>query len=206
MRLHYLTAAAVIACFATRAAADPVANLADGLAALDRHDEVTAVRQLSAALDSRLLSATNEELALVKRAQAYLLAGRDDEALSDSKRALALQPGDAEAARVHAYAAKVDLPTPHGPIVNTDRSLNAAVAARNVAVNGELAAGQANYQAALAAFEQKKADDAKAYAAEMAAYDVGVQAQQQQAAAAQAAWKAAVAACKGGEYAKCGKR
>jgi len=205
MRALVLAGAALAALLATAAAADPVADLADGVGALNRHDNGAAVRLLSAALDSRLLSSADQEIALVRRAQAYLLMGRNADALSDAQQALAIQPGDVEAERVRNYAQNLDVPPPHGPIVNTDRPLNAAVAARNAAVNAELEASQANYQAALAATEAKRQADQRAYAAQMAAWQAGVQAQQAQAAAAQAAWQAQVKACKAGDRSQCAK-
>ena len=205
MRALVLAGAALAALLATAAAADPVADLADGVGALNRHDNGAAVRLLSAALDSRMLSAADQEIALVRRAQAYLLLGRNADALSDAQQALAIQPGDVEAERVRNYAQNLDVPAPHGPIVNTDRPLNAAVAARNAAVNAELEASQANYQAELAATEAKRQADQRAYAAQMAAWQAGVQAQQAQAAAAQAAWQAQVKACKAGDRSQCAK-
>ncbi len=205
MRALVLAGAALAALLATAAAADPVADLADGVGALNRHDNGAAVRLLSAALDSRMLSSADQEIALVRRAQAYLLLGRNADALSDAQQALAIQPGDVEAERVRNYAQNLDVPAPHGPIVNTDRPLNAAVAARNAAVNAELEASQANYQAELAATEAKRQADQRAYAAQMAAWQAGVQAQQAQAAAAQAAWQAQVKACKAGDRSQCAK-
>ncbi|HXQ47234.1 MAG TPA: hypothetical protein VN806_11500 [Caulobacteraceae bacterium] len=205
MRALVLAGAALAALLATAAAADPVADLADGVGALNRHDNGAAVRLLSAALDSRMLSSADQEIALVRRAQAYLLLGRNADALSDAQQALAIQPGDVEAERVRNYAQNLDVPQPHGPIVNTDRPLNAAVAARNAAVNAELEASQANYQAELAATEAKRQADQRAYAAQMAAWQAGVQAQQAQAAAAQAAWQAQVKACKAGDRSQCAK-
>jgi tetratricopeptide (TPR) repeat protein len=205
MRALMLAGATIAALLATAAAADPVADLADGVGALNRHDNGAAVRLLSAALDSRMLSSADQEIALVRRAQAYLLLGRNADALSDAQQALAIQPGDVEAERVRNYAQNLDVPPPHGPIVNTDRPLNAAVAARNAAVNAELEASQANYQAALAATEAKRQADQRAYAAQMAAWQAGVQAQQAQAAAAQAAWQAQVKACKAGDRSQCAK-
>jgi len=205
MRALMLAGATIAALLATAAAADPVADLADGVGALNRHDNGAAVRLLSAALDSRMLSSADQEIALVRRAQAYLLLGRNADALSDAQQALAIQPGDVEAERVRNYAQNLDVPAPHGPIVNTDRPLNAAVAARNAAVNAELEASQANYQAELAATEAKRQADQRAYAAQMAAWQAGVQAQQAQAAAAQAAWQAQVKACKAGDRSQCAK-
>lgn len=206
MRAYAPAAAVAAALLATAALADPVADLADGVGALNRQDAAAAVRLLSAALDTRMLSPADQEIALVRRAQAYLLQGRSAEALADATRALAMQGGDVEAERVRNYAANVDLPTPHGPTINTDRSLNAAVVARNSAVNAELAVSQAQYQTALVAYRQAKDAGAQAYAAQMAAYQARAQAQQAQAAAAQAAWQAAVKACKGGDRSKCAKR
>jgi len=206
MRAYAPAAAFVAALLATTAVADPVADLADGVGALNRHDDGAAVRLLSAALDSRMLSPADQEIALVRRAQAYLLLGRSADALADAKQALAMQPGDVEAERVRNYAEHADVPAPHGPTINTDRSLNAAVAARNASVAAELAASQASYQTQLAAYQQAKEANAQDYAAQMAAYQAGVQAQQAQAAAAQAAWQAAVKACKAGDRAQCAKR
>jgi hypothetical protein len=206
MRGHGLAAAAVAALLATAAAADPVADLTDGVGALNRHDNDAAVRLLSAALDSHALSPADQEIALVRRAQAYLRLRRSADALADAGLALSMEPGDVEAARVRNYALNVDVPSPHGPTINTDRPLNAAVAARNAAVNTELAASQANYQTELAAYQQAKEQNVWTYAAQLAAYQAGVAAQNAQAAAAHAAWEAAVRACKGGDRSKCAKR
>ena len=205
MRAHGLVVASVATLLATAAVADPVADLADGVGALNRHDNDAAVRLLSAALDSRMLSPANQEIGLVRRAQAYLLLGRSADALADARQALSLQPGDVEAERLRNYAQDVDVPAPHGPTINTDRPLNAAVAARNAEVNAELEASQANYQAELAAYQRAKEANAQSYAAQMAAYQANVQAQQAQAAAAHAAWERQVAACKAGDRSQCAK-
>jgi hypothetical protein len=50
MRAYVPAAAIVGALVATAAVADPVADLARGVGALDRHDSAAAVRLLSAAL------------------------------------------------------------------------------------------------------------------------------------------------------------
>ena len=148
-----------------------------------------------------MLSPADQEIALVRRAQAYLLLGQSVEALADARRALTIQPGDVEAQRVRNYAENVDVPPPHGPIVNTDRALNAAVGARNAAVTAELQASQASYQAQLAATEAQKEAHQRAYAAQMDAW----RAQQAQAAAARAAWEAQVKACVAGDRSQCAK-
>jgi hypothetical protein len=153
-----------------------------------------------------MLSPADQEIALVRRAQAYLLLGRRTDALADARQALGMQPGDVEAERVRNYADSVDVPAPHGPTINADRPLNAAVAARNAAVTAELQASQANYRMELVAYGRTKDANAQAYAAQMAAYQASVQAQQAQAAAAQAAWQAAVKACKAGDRSQCAKR
>jgi hypothetical protein len=206
MRAPGLAAVIVTTLLATAAVADPVADLADGVGALNRHDSEAAVRLLTAALDSQVLSAADQEIALVRRAEADLLLGRDADARVDAQQALTLQPGDIEAERVRDYAQKQGLPPPHGPIVNTDRSLNAAVAARNAAVTAELETSQANYRTEVAATEAKRQADQQAYSAQIAAWQAGVQAQQAQAAAAQAAWQAQVKACKAGDRSQCAKR
>ena len=206
MKPHLLMAAAAVTAFAASAAvADPVADLSDGLFALNRHDAEAAARLLSAALSSGVLSSANQELALVKRAEARLLLGQGDDALADARAALAISPGDPEAAEVRAYALDVDVPPPHGPTVNRDTALNAQVAARNAAVNAELQASQARYRTELASFQARKAADEEAYAADLAAYNAKLAADQAAAAAAQDAWKAAVAACKAGDRSKCAK-
>jgi hypothetical protein len=201
MRAHRLIGAAALAFVAASAAgADPVADLSDGVGALHRQDNAAAIHLLSAALDSRLLNEADREIALVRRGQAYLLVGRAADAAADEREALSIQPNDTEAAALLA-AATGHIPPAHGPTINTDRSLNASVAARNAAVDSQVSAAQADYRAQLAAVEAQKAADAKEYAAQMSAYQAVVQAMQQQAAAAQAAWE--VKACKAGDRSRC---
>jgi hypothetical protein len=202
MKTQLLLGAAIgIALFATAAAADPAGDLSQGLAAMNRHEPQDAVTLLSGALDSHALSAANQELALVRRAEAYELLGRIDEALADARGALAINPSDPEAKELLAYALHTGVPAPHGRIINRDGALNAEVAARNQAVNAELEASQAQYQAKLASYETEKASSGQAYAADLAAYQANVAA----ANAAQDAWKAAVAACRAGDRSKCAK-
>jgi hypothetical protein len=203
MKAHLLFRATALGLLAVAgaASADPAADLANGVGALHRHDNAAASRLLSAALDSSQLSGGDREIALVRRGQAYLLVGRGADAADDERQALSMQPQDSEAAALLA-AATGHIPAAHGPTINTDRSLNAAVAARNAAVDSQAAAAQADYQAQLAAGEARKASDAQAYAAQMAAYQVT----RQQVAAARAAWEARVKACKAGDRSQCASK
>jgi len=207
MRVHLLIATAAFAVFAAGLAhADPVANLSDGLAALDRHDAEAAARLLGDAIASGMLSSANQELALVKRGEARLLFGKDDDALADARAALALNPNDPEAAEVRAYALSAGVPAPHGPTINRDTALNAEVAARNAAVTTELDASQAQYRDQLTAYQAQKTAGEQAYAEQLAAYHAKVDADAAAAKAAQAAWQAQVKACKSGHYEQCGPR
>ncbi|HLI65450.1 MAG TPA: hypothetical protein VKU90_03715 [Caulobacteraceae bacterium] len=178
--------------------ADALGDFNAGVAAIARHDAAEAVRLFTAALDSGQLTSGDREIAYARRADAELQLGRKTDALADAQAALALAPGDAEAALVRDRAAALDTPAPHGPTINADTRLNAAVAARNAAVEAQAAAAQANYQAALAANAAQKAAQDQAYAAQMAAYQAAVD----KANAAHAAW----AACKAGDRSQCSNR
>ena len=95
-----LLAAATLAVLLLTAPAGRAGSLDDanaGLDALGRGDYATAVRLFTKALRAGNLSASDRELAFVRRAQAYIGQQRNDLALADLQQALKLDPNDQEA-------------------------------------------------------------------------------------------------------------
>jgi tetratricopeptide (TPR) repeat protein len=92
--------------------ANSVDDANTGLDALNRGDFATAVHLFSRALQSGALSASDRELALMKRGQAYIGENRVDLALTDLDEALALDPNDQEAAGL-----RLEVQTPHARTV-----------------------------------------------------------------------------------------
>src|SRR5882672_8154471 len=68
------------------------ADLKSGYAALLRHDYGLAIQYLTSAIEAGDLSRANLALAYHYRGAEYLKTGRDDEAIADFDRALALNP------------------------------------------------------------------------------------------------------------------
>ncbi len=187
MRHAFLAAAAVSVLAAGAAFASPLDDAKSGLAALDKGDNLKAIRLFSAAIDSHKLGRSDQELAYVKRAEAYLAAHQEKSAFADANHALDLDPADSEAAatRDRAHALLSPPTAPPGQASND----GADKAAREAAV--------ANYEA-----EKKVA--AEIYAKQMADYDAQVKAENDRHAAELTAWQDDVKACKAGILSKCG--
>ena len=171
------------------------------------------MRQLTAFLLYGGGTRARREQAYARRARAFLALGRDGDALTDARAALALNPTDAEALAVRDQAAA--MVTPSGPptarpIGDASDPLNAqvlakaqAVAARNRAAFAAHQAQEAQYEAAKAAIaaDTKAANDA--YAAALAAHQAQIDADAKAHAAAMADWQARVEACKHGDRSMC---
>jgi tetratricopeptide (TPR) repeat protein len=188
MRKVLLAAGAVIALAGGSAFASPLDDAKSALAALDKGDNATAIRLFTSALDSGRLTRSDQELAYVKRAEAYLASSDNQAALADANRALDIDPRDSEAVatrdRVQARLSPPVTPTP------------AVTPAVTKAAN-------ADYEAAVAKYEAQKKADADDYAQKVATYDAAIKAQEAQREADLAAWRADVAACKAGDTSKC---
>ncbi|HXV00779.1 MAG TPA: hypothetical protein VG166_09790 [Caulobacteraceae bacterium] len=186
MRHVFLAAAAVTALAAGAAFASPLEDAKAGLAALDKGENITAIRLFTTAIDSHKLARSDQELAFVKRAEAYLASHQEKSALADANHALDLEPGDGEAAstRDRAQALLTPQPTPAEP-----------VAAKT---------SMADYDAAVSSYDAEKKAAADAYAKQMSDYDAQVKAENDRHAAELATWQDDVKACKAGMLSKCG--
>jgi hypothetical protein len=184
MRNVLLAASAAVALVAGAAMADPLDDAKAGLSALDKGDNPAAIKLFSSALESGKLTRSDQELAHVKRSEAYLANSEARSALDDADAALNLDPADSEAtaARNRAQA----LLTPPAPPTPT--------AADNA---------RADYVAAVAKYEAEKQADADSYAKRMSDYDAQVKAQTAKHDADVAQWQSDYAACKAGDQTKC---
>jgi tetratricopeptide (TPR) repeat protein len=201
LRLLIVVAAASLA--GIPALADSVSDAQAGLDALGRNETEVAIRLLSRALGEGGLSQSDRELAYVKRAEAYALEGRQDEALADAERALALDPNDAEAIDVRNKSQALVRAAPPASSGDESDDLNATVKARLDAVTARNLEAQRRFEAQTAAYEAQRAADEKAYAEQLARHKAEVEALNRDHAAALAAWEAQVAACKGGDLSQC---
>ncbi|MGH7025203.1 MAG: CC_3452 family protein [Caulobacteraceae bacterium] len=178
-------AATAVLALAAAVRADPLDDAKAGLAALDKGDDAAAIRLFTQALDAGSLSRSDEELAHVKRAEAFLASGEAGKALADANRALDIDPRDAEAVAALGRAQAKLNPAPKAPVEPG-------------------ASGASAYDHVLARYEAQKQADADAYAQRVAAYDAKVRAQETTQEAELAAWRADVLACKAGDVSKCG--
>jgi hypothetical protein len=186
MRHVFLAAAAVTALATGAAFASPLEDAKAGLAALDKGENITAIRLFTTAIDSHKLARSDQELAFVKRAEAYLASHQEKSALADANHALDLEPGDAEASatRDRAQALLTPPPAPADP---------AAVKTSMV-----------DYDAQVSTYDAEKKAAADAYAKQMADYDAQVKAENDRHASELASWQDDVKACKAGVMSKCG--
>lgn len=187
------------------------------LDALARGDNETAARLFTEILLYGAPSRVDRELAYAKRAEAFMALGRSGDAAADARRALALDPRDAEAQAVRDKAAAATPTATMAPKAIAAASaepsdvLNAKIKANLDAVESRNKAAFDKYQADVAAYEAQKAviaakakADQDAYAAGLGAHDAQVRALADQQAAAMAAWRRRVADCARGVYSQCG--
>jgi hypothetical protein len=212
MRSCFLAAWAALALIAGPARADPPAAAKAGLEALSRGDNDAAVRLFSEALLYGGLARSGRELVYVKRSEALLAMGRTDEALADARRALALNPADAEAVEVRnksqpvastAPAALAAFKEPSDPLNAGVKARLNAIESRNKAAFETYQAQMADYHAKVAAIEAEKKSNDEAYAASLAAHQAEVEALKQKHAADMADWERRVQACKSGDRSQC---
>jgi len=157
MRRVLLAACAAIALAGGAAQAGPLDDAKSALTAFENGDNPSAIRLFTSAIDSGRLTRSDEELAYVKRAEAYLASSDDKAALADSDRALNLDPRDAEA------------------VATRDRAQNLLTAAPppTAPAKAEISAtAMADYDTAMAKYE---AQDDK-HQADLAAWRADVQA------------------------------
>lgn len=183
---HAFLAAAAMTALAGAAFAGPLDDAKAGLAALDKGENITAIRLFSTAIDSHKLARSDQELAYVKRAEAYLASHQEKSALADANHALDLQPGDAEAVATRDRAQALLAPPP--------------AAADPAPVKTSMA----DYDAAVSSYDAEKKAAADAYAKQMADYDAQVKAENDRHAAELASWQEDVKACKAGMLSRCG--
>ena len=191
MKHLFLAAAALTALAAGAAFASPLDDAKAGLAAFDKGENITAIRLFTTAIDSHKLARSDQELAYVKRAEAYLASHQEKSALADANHALDLDPADAEATATRDRAQASLTPTPSAAALPTPAQADAV-------------ADKARYDAAVAAYDSEKKAAAESYAKQMADYDVQVKAENDRHAAELATWQENVKACKAGMLSKCG--
>jgi tetratricopeptide (TPR) repeat protein len=147
------------------ASANPLDDAKAGMKAFDTGDNSTAVRLFTSAINSRRLTRTDQELALVKRAEARIAMGQGQAALADAYSALNLDPADNEAIATRDRAQALLAPPPE----------------RTEAAAPEPASylkSQTAYQEALKRYEEQKTSDAKRYDDQLAKYNAELKAQQ----------------------------
>jgi hypothetical protein len=200
-----------ISAIAATAALAQSSDLAAGVQALQRGDNVEAVRLFSRALDSGGLTPAEQESAYAQRARASLATGDAADAIDDARKALAINPNDDVAAGVR-QRAQIALDS-HRPPGQQDPSQAAAavalnssakakgdeIAAQNAAQAKAYEAAMANYHGDLSQYQaDRKAEQAR-YAAAQADYQAKLKAAEAQRQADLAAWKA----CNKGDRSKC---
>jgi hypothetical protein len=157
-------AAGVLAAWA--ASANPLDDAKAGMTAFNKGDNPGAVRLFTSAINSHRLLRGDQELALVKRAQAHIALGQGQAALADAYSALNLDPADNEA------------------IATRDRAqamLNPPAPVRADAPPTEPSSylkSQSAYQDALKRYEDQKSADAKRYDEQLTKYDRELRAQE----------------------------
>lgn len=191
------------------------ADLAAGAQALQRGDDVEAVRLISRALDSGGLTPAEQESAYAQRARASLATGDSADALNDARKALAINPNDDVAAGVR-QRAQIALGS-YGPRGQQDPSQAAAavalnsrardksdqIAAENAATTKAYRDAQASYHQNLTQYQADRKAEQDRYASAQAAYQAKLKADEEKQQADLAAWKARAAACKRGDRSKC---
>jgi tetratricopeptide (TPR) repeat protein len=190
-------------------------DLAAGVQALERGDDVEAVRLISRALDSGGLTPAEQESAYVQRARASLATGDAADALDDARKALAVNPNDDAAAGVRQRAqVALDSHRPQGQqdpsqaaaavALNSRASAKSAeIAAENAATTKAYKAAEASYHQNLTQYQADRQAEQDRYAAAQAAYQAKLKADEEKQQADLAAWKARAAACKRGDRSRC---
>jgi len=185
-------------------------DLAAGAQALNRGDNVEAVRLLTRALAAPGLAPADEERALALRAKATLATGDAADAYNDARRAALMNPADDVAAAVRqkaqiALIARRPAGEPDPSQAAAAVGLNSKEQAQSAKIAAENEADAKAYQAAMANYHQNEAQyqadrkaEQDAYAAEQAAYQSKLKAAEKRQADL-AAWNA----CKKGDRSKC---
>jgi len=172
--------AVILAAGAT--SANPLDDAKAGMKAFDKGDNSAAVRLFTSAINSHRLTRTDQELALVKRAEARIALGQGQAALADAYSALNLDPADNEAIATRDRAQALLTPPP------PERTEAAAPPEPASYLKSQTA-----YQEALKHYEDQKDADAKRYDEQLAKYNAELKAQQ-----ALQAQKSALASTPGG--------
>jgi hypothetical protein len=147
--------------------ANPLDDAKGGMNAFNKGDNSTAVRLFTSAINSHRLTRADQELALVKRAEARIALGQGQAALADAYSALNLEPADNEAIATRDRAQAMIAPPP-------ERTAAAAAGPEPASY----LKSQAAYQEALKRYEEQKEADAKRYDEQQAKYNAELQAQQ----------------------------
>ncbi|MBV8684560.1 MAG: hypothetical protein JO111_16925 [Caulobacteraceae bacterium] len=210
LRILAVAACGLAAIGATPALAQSV-ELAAGQQALNRGDNVEAVRLLTRALGTPGIAPADQEHALALRAQASLATGDAADALNDARRASLMDPNDDLAAGVR-QKAQIAL-IERRPAGEPDPSqaaaavgLNSKQQAQSAKFAAENEANAKAYQAAVVNYHQNETQyqadrkaEKDAYAAAQADYQSKLKAAEAKRQADLAAWNA----CKKGDRSKC---
>lgn len=210
MKRRPLAACAALALVAGQAWAIQPSGAKAGLEALNRGDNDVAIRLFTQALLYGGLARSDRELAYVKRAEAFLATGRTSDALADARRALVLNPADAEAIDVRNKSQTVATTSATVAAGDASDALNAkvkakldAIEARNRAAFQRYQTQLADYEAKKAAYEAEKRANEDAYAASLTAHQALVKALEQESAANVAEWEKRVPSCRDGNQSQC---
>jgi hypothetical protein len=162
--LIWATALALV--LATGAAsANPLDDAKAGMKAFDKGDNQGAVKLFSSAINSHRLQRSDQELALVKRAEARIALGQGQAALADAYSALNLDPADNEAIATRDRAQAMLNPPPASTATATPAEPSSYLKSQNA------------YQEALKRYEAQKEADAKHYDEQLARYNAEVKTQ-----------------------------
>jgi len=204
---------AVLALITSGAWADPPRDARAGLEALNRGDNDGAIRLFTQALLYGSSLRSDREFVYVKRAEALLATGRGADATADAKRALALNPRDAEAIEVRDKARPQAAASAAAPFRDPSDALNTkiktgldAVAARNRAAFETYQTQMADYEAKKAAIEEQTKANDELYAASLVAHQAQVDELARKNVADIADWHRRVEACKSGDRSQCAHR
>ncbi|HSZ50190.1 MAG TPA: hypothetical protein VK801_01345 [Caulobacteraceae bacterium] len=187
------------------------ADLAAGGQALQRGDNVEAVRLLSRALASPGLTPDERERALVQRGQAFLANSDAADAYDDARQALVINPNDDRAAGVRQKAQialiarrPVGQPDPSQAAavfgLNSKSASQSAQTAAETAANAKaFQAAEENYHQNLTQYQADRKAEQDSYATAQADYQAKLKAAEEKRQADLAAWQA----CQKGDRSKC---
>lgn len=166
MRSVWWAAGAAVFLVTGAASANPLEDAKAGMTAFDKGDNPGAVRLFTSAINSHRLLRSDQELALVKRAEAHIALGQGQAALADAYSALNLDPADNEAIATRDRAQALLNPPPAPTAEATPPEPSSYMKSQNA------------YQEALKHYEEQKSAEAKRYDDQLAKYNAELKAQQ----------------------------